>query len=126
MFANRDGTRKISVTVNKIIDPATSSNRFNQPKGRWVVVDWSIVNQGTQSLDINPLDFRLQTTDGFVIAEGNGAGLPEPQLDLATLDPGQSVRGYIAYDVPAGAQIARLFYQPFGSSQLIVVDLTRP
>lgn len=46
---------------------------------------------------------------------------PEPQLN-----PGQSMRGYVVYDVPAGAQIARLFYQPLGSSQLIVVDLTRP
>jgi hypothetical protein len=47
---------------------------------------------------------------------------PEPQLD-----PGQSMRSYVVYNIPAGAQIARLFYQqPPGSGQLIVVDLTRP
>lgn len=117
------GGVQLALTVNAIKDPAISTNQFNQPHGRWVSVDWSIVNQGSATQDINPLDFKLQTADGFVIEEGNSAGLPEPRLSLGTLAPGQTQRGYVAYDVPLGAKVQRLFYQPFGSPQIVVVDL---
>ena len=118
------GGVQLALTVNAIKDPAISTNQFNQPNGRWVSVDWSIVNQGSTTQDINPLDFKLQTADGFVIEEGNSAGLPEPRLSLGTLAPGQTQRGYVAYDVPLGAKVQRLFYQPFGSPQIVVVDLS--
>lgn len=125
LFGTPDGSTKVAVTVNAITDPAISSNQFNAPKGRWVVVDWTVTNRGAKNLDVNPLDFKLQTADGFLYSEGNSAGLPEPALDLGTLAPGDTVRGFVAYDVALGARVQKLIYQPGLSKQLTVVDLSQ-
>jgi hypothetical protein len=115
---------RFSITLNAIRDPATSSNQFNRPSGRWVVLDWTIRNEGTENASFVGLDLKILTTEDFVIGRGNHAGHPEPQLDaFPTLGPGQAIRGFAAYDVPAAAGLKAAIYHPSGSPQFIVAEL---
>jgi len=113
---------RLAVTVHSIADPAQSTNRFNTPDGRWVLVDWSIKNEGTIDFDPGYTDFKLQTADGFLITRGNFTGHRTPQLDTAKLAPGQQARGFLVCDVPAGQAVQSLIYQPTGGRQFIIAE----
>src|SRR5439155_18291966 len=69
VLSNTTGT-VLALTVNSVKDGARSSNQFNKPAGRWVAVDGSVSNLGSINLTINPLDFVLQTVDGFIVNRG--------------------------------------------------------
>ena len=114
---------RLAITAHDVTDPAQSSNRFNAPDGRYVVVDWSIKNEGVVDFDPGYGDFKIQTADGFVVQRGNHAGHRAPQLDTAKLAPGQQVRGFLAYDVPAGQVLKALIYQPSGGRQFVIAEL---
>lgn len=117
--------QRFSITVNAVIDPSPSTNQFNTPKGRWVVVDWTIKNEGTANVDISTSYLKLLTADSFEVDRGNHAGHKTPELDYGsgTLGPGQSTRGFIAYDVPTGAKVTAAIYHPLGSPQLPIATL---
>jgi hypothetical protein len=72
--------------------------------GQYVVVDIQIksIDQG---FEVNPLYVRYQAGDGktFDTSAGNAttAGF-EPVLALGSVPAGQSVRGVVVFDVPAG------------------------
>lgn len=122
IFEGRTG--RFSITVNKVTDPSRSTNQFNAAQGRWVLVDWTVTNEGTANLQLSTLDLKLLTRDNFEIGRGNHAGHPEPQIDaFPTLGPGQSIRGFYAYDVPTGALLTGAIYHPTGSPQLLVANL---
>lgn len=114
---------RLAITAHGITDPVQSSNRANNPSGRWVLIDWSIKNEGTIDFDPGYSDFKLQTMDGFLVQRGNAAGHQRPQLDTARLAPGQQARGYLVYDVPAGQVIKSLIYQPIGGRQFVIAEL---
>jgi len=115
---------RLALTVNAVNDPVQSSNQFNKPNGRWVLVDWTIKNEGTIDFDPTFIDFKLQTADGFLITRGNSAGHRTPQLDTAKIAPGQLARGYLVYDVPAGQALKAAIFQPAGARQFVIADLT--
>jgi hypothetical protein len=113
---------RLAVTVNAFEDGVRSPNPRQVPTGRWAIVDWTIKNEGTTTVSVNRLHFKLQTTDGYVI-ERDGTTIREPDLDTERLGPGQIVRGWLAYDVPTGQVLKSIIYQPSGAPQFVVVDL---
>jgi Domain of unknown function (DUF4352) len=122
LVGSGDGSVKLEITVNSLKDPSPSTNQFNRPMGRFVLLDWTIRNVGTKETDLNPLYLKLQTTDGFLVQEANHAGQPEPSVPLSTLGPGQTVRGFESYDVAAGAVLKAAIFQPSGSPQIVIAD----
>jgi hypothetical protein len=118
-----DPTIQIVITAHSITDPAVSRNRFNEPRGRWVVVEWEAQLQGSGPADARSIDLKVQTANGFVIEDGNHAGHPEPEFELDTLAPGQRVRGYLAYDVPLGQPVTSLILTTPGRPQQVVAQL---
>ncbi len=111
---------KIRVTVHRLTDPARSSNQFNKPDGRWVLVEATVENIGTDSYSFNPLSLKLQTDESYSYTRGNHAGHSEPDLRLTTLGPGQKTRGYLAFDVPGSQRITALLFETYGSPQVVV------
>lgn len=60
---------------------------------------------------VNPLYFKYQLANGrtYDTLDGNAAFAGfEPQLASETLSAGQSTRGYVAFDVPAGGRLIQL------------------
>lgn len=111
------------VSVHAVTDPARSTNQFNTPKGRWVLVDYSVENIGSIEFSFSPLALKLQTADAYLIQRGNHAGHREPSLASGDLAPGQKVRGFLVYDVPSDQRASGLIFQSGGSSQLMVARL---
>lgn len=57
-------------------------------------------------------DLLLVSADGARFTPRQGAGLREPRLPTLPLPAGDSVRGWLTYEVPAGAAIGRLQWSP--------------
>jgi hypothetical protein len=123
MAITTEAGEHLTVTVNAIIDPAQSTNKYNQPKGRFVVIDWTLRNDGSIGHVVSIYEFKLQTADGFLYDRGMSAGLPQPDVISGTVAEGQTVRGYVSYDVPAGAVLKSAIYQPLGNRQFVIADL---
>jgi len=119
-----DAGERLTVTVNAVVDPAQSANKYNQPKGRFVTIDWTLRNDGPIGHSVSTFAFELQTSDGRVYKRGLSAGLPEPELISGTVGQGQVVRGYVSYDVPVGSTLQSAIYQPLGNRQFVIADLT--
>jgi len=99
--------------------------RFDRPAdGRYMVVDWLVKNEGTVAVDLNRLDFKLQTGEGYVLQRAS-AVVREPDLATAKIGAGQFMRGWLTYEVPNGARATFAIYQPSGTRQVIIADLTK-
>jgi hypothetical protein len=113
---------RLLVTVNAVEDNARPGRYDRSAEGRYMVVDWTIKNDGGVDVSVNRLHFKLQTGDGFIV-ERALTTIREPDLQTATIGPGQTVRGWLTYDVPKGATVAAAIYQPFGARQFVIAQL---
>jgi hypothetical protein len=118
----RDQSSTFAVAVLGFQDPAIGTNQFNRPMGRFVVVDWSVTNTGTEDADLNVLRLVLRTTDQRIYRADNPAGVATPTLSVATLAPGETVRGYVVYDLPTDATIEAALYQPLGAGSVVIAS----
>jgi hypothetical protein len=84
--------------------------------GSYQVADVSIkVNSG--QYDFNPLYFKYQAANDQTYNAFDGHAMTagfQPMLDAGTLNPGQTTRGYVVLDVPAGGKDIQLT-DPLGS-----------
>lgn len=104
-----------------MVDPAPAGS-FSKPKAsnRWVAFDVSIENTGGEA-DFNPFYFVLKATDNrqYDLAFGGN----EPSLNSGEQEVGEATRGWVTFEVPEGATLATLSYDPtFGKSR-VVFDL---
>ena len=124
MVVSTDTGDRVAVTANSVRDSFQAASQYNKAKGRWTVIDWTITNRGGTTVNVSPYDFRLQTTDGFVVMKGNHGGMPAPELWGGKLSPGQTERGFVAYDVPAGSVLKSAIYEPLANPQFVIASLT--
>jgi hypothetical protein len=112
----------VEVKVNAYQDNVPPNNRAFQPQGRYMVVDWTITNLSATPLSVIRSDFKLQTAEGYLIDRALHINR-QPDLSSYTLGPGQTVRGWLTYDVPSRARITAFIYQPAGQPQVVVATL---
>ncbi len=114
-----------TVTVNSVA-PYTSNNQFMQPKNgnKFVTVDISLTNTSKDAFDYNVLDFRLQDNQSYSYT--NAATDHEPYLTTGALQPGQTTRGFIDYEIPANNTPSQVVFTPgFLSTSQIIITLTK-
>lgn len=96
-----------SVALNAKQDPATGA--FPAPSGkRWVAYDVTLTAIGDQ-VAYNPLYGKLKMADNTEV--GGTVGGPSPALQSGTLAKGEAARGWLAFQIDAGAQPATLSYE---------------
>jgi hypothetical protein len=121
-----DQGARLTITVNSVSDYAQPTNQWNDSDGRWVVVEWTIRNDGIVSYDFNALSLKIQTVDDYIYDLGNQAGHREPQLRLArTLEVGDVEGGFLAYNIGTHRALKAALFQPVGSRTLAIADLSR-
>ena len=100
-----------TLTVNTVRDPGpTDKSNTPKPGNRYVAVDITLQNTGNATIPINRTYARLKMTDDREYGrEGN---IPDPQLLTGTLQPGQATRGWVNFEVPAGAVLLSFTYDP--------------
>lgn len=80
----------------------SSSYGYAPARGYYVTFVVTVVNTGSSPLTIGPTNFRVRIAGEGVVTTYSGnapySGASE-QLDATQLDPGQSVRGPVTFDV---------------------------
>jgi hypothetical protein len=70
----------------------------------------TMVNNGSEAKPYNTLYFECQDTESFTY---NSVMMLEQQdLGSGDLQPGKTVKGYIAFEVPKGGTVASVSYVP--------------
>ncbi len=133
-YLNEAGDEIGTVTVVEVIDPFDDfSEFFDVDEGtRYVALEVAVSAAEAAANEENPVqanasDFGLQTTAGFfyrsTFASRDISSSDTPDLETITVDPGDDVTGLLFYQLPAGADLARLLWQPENGRLLLVADL---
>ncbi len=105
-------------------DPVPPQQYLKPKEGtRWVAVDVSLENTGTAQINYNPFFAKLKTADNREYNPTVGAA--EPSLKSGEQRPGETVRGWITFEIPADARPATLIYDPPLLRSRVTVDLNR-
>jgi hypothetical protein len=104
-----------SLTVYSYEQPATGLNQFlqpQQPNDEFAAIDVQGC-AGTSAASLNPFDFNLQMPDNTRREPTYGK---DPALHSTDLTPGDCVRGWVTFEVPAGTRATSVVYSARGSS----------
>lgn len=104
--AEKDGYFLCALTVE---DPTTPGLFYEAEAGkRLVAVEVVVGNVSGEMITTNPLNATLIDADGFkYVPELAGR---DGQLAMVSLNPGEKVRGWIAFEVPEQAALASIKY----------------
>ena len=112
------------LTVTKV--DKSAGDEFDKPKqgNEFVIVHVRIENKGKDKIDYNPLDFKLQNSNGQLVDSAiTGIG-NDTALQAGQLTPGGKVEGSITFEAPKGDTKLQLQYTPsFWSDKTIKVNL---
>jgi len=110
-----DGKQVYRVTLENIVDGATSSNQFVQPKAgqKFWLVQVLFENAGTSSIHLTSGEWALRTQDGFDYQpEIMVSGFAEGELLTGEVGPGGKTRGIVVFQIPQDAQPLFLKFDP--------------
>ena len=75
-------------------------------QGAYLTLDISIESVSGDATGTNPFDWEAKDADGRVYNADISA--PEPQLHSTSMVPGDTVRGFLSFDLPKGTTSVRL------------------
>jgi hypothetical protein len=88
-----------TVAVNAV-EPYTSGNQFLMPKSgnKFVAVDITLKNNSKGPYSYNPLEFKLHDNQDY--GYSMAATDKEPTISADALQPSQTTRGFIVFEIP--------------------------
>ncbi|MEV1167412.1 DUF4352 domain-containing protein [Nonomuraea sp. NPDC049784] len=103
---------KMTVTLTKVINPATPAQDFMKPKtgNKFVALEITLANAGQAVYSDSP-------TNGAMLIDGEGQQYRTTLFDVregqsfggsATINTGDSRKGVLVFEVPEGAKLAKL------------------
>jgi hypothetical protein len=114
----------LALTALQIEDPATPGSLYQPADGkRLVAVEVVLGNVDQERFAASPTYLTLLDSEGFTYPFAVAA---QDALALAsvTLRPGEQVRGWAAFEVPAEAELAALRFSPSGTGDPFQTNLT--
>ncbi|YCK35185.1 DUF4352 domain-containing protein [Actinomadura sp. ATCC 39365] len=107
-----DPALKVTVTVTKVVNPATPADEFMKPKpgNKFVAVELTLTNAGT-------IVYSDAPTNGALLIDGEGQQYRTTLFRVregqslngsTTIIAGDTRRGVIAFEVPEAAKLAKL------------------
>jgi uncharacterized lipoprotein YajG len=111
----------VDVTPVQIVDPATPANpNMSVTSGRWVAVQFRFVNKGPAQVLDNFYGLSASDAQGQQIRiQANADVAAGPSIEVLSglhLGPSDTLLGYITFEVPDGAKLARIQYTPQGGT----------
>jgi hypothetical protein len=109
-----------SLTAMSVEDPAKPGRLYDPVEGKKLIaVDVIIANvSGDKPAGTNPLSATLVDTEGFVYDPELGG--VDGQLDMVDLNPGERIRGWIAFEVPEETVAASIRYEISGYPEILL------
>jgi hypothetical protein len=99
-----------SLTAVTVEDPASPGILFEPKQGyKLVAIEIIIGNVSGDVLSVNPLNSYLIDNNGFVYSTELGGR--DGQIDTVDLNPGEKVKGWVAFTIPEDASPAAIKYQ---------------
>jgi hypothetical protein len=121
------GAEIAQVTVNGIADPFEAYDDFSAPPrgSRYVLVDVTITNTGTQLLSTAPSDFTAFDDQGFYLDQASVTStdaslVPFNFIDLA---PGEQQQGVVYFQLFGGLPLTQIVYGNGFDRDIVVADL---
>ena len=111
-----------SYTVNEIKDPALGEAAVGK---RLVAVDITQVGLVDEA-PYNPLYFSVQDSDGYVYDMAFGGfskANVEPRFGYGDLAKGQTVRGWVVFELPELARLASILVRPLWGATTVIADI---
>jgi hypothetical protein len=112
------------MTLHALKDPVPGQQFLKPAAGkRWVAVDVTITNTAQEEVPYNPFYFKVKAADNTEVNITIGG--QEPGLKSGKLAPGDSVRGWVTFEMPEGVEPASMTYEiiSLGNTGRIVFDL---
>jgi hypothetical protein len=105
-----DGYSLVAETVE---DPTTPGILYTPTEGRKLIaVEIVVGNESGELITVNPLNATLVDTDGYVYAAETGGR--DGQIELVDLNPGERVKGWVAFVVPEDSKPESIIYMVSG------------
>lgn len=122
-IGDKTDLKNYSLIVHSMEDP-TPGGQFFKPKAgfRWIALDVTIT-AAQNEVAYNPFYAKLKLADNTEVSTTIGG--KEPDLQSGKLTAGDSVRGWLTFEIPESAQPAQFIYEiiSFGSGGRVTVDL---
>jgi len=114
-----------SITADAVADPATPGLLYSAVAGKKLVaIEVVISNVSGDVLNVNPLNAALLDSDNFVYQPDTG--VVDNELSAVSLDPGEQVMGWIAFQIPTKSTAAILKYSfDVLETQIVKVNLAK-
>ncbi|MGB0757841.1 MAG: DUF4352 domain-containing protein [Patescibacteria group bacterium] len=112
------------LTVNEVA-PCVSSNQFDVPQSghRFVTIDVTQENTGTEPRSYNVWDFKVQDDKDFAYQTAIST-CKQPSFRSGTLQNGEKTRGYITFELPVDNEPVKAIFSPsWWSSDQIIINL---
>ncbi|MCA6094250.1 DUF4352 domain-containing protein [Streptomyces sp. SCA3-4] len=107
---------QIAVTLKNFADPATSDNKYMQPKPgkRWVAAQFEIVNKGQTVYDDSPGNgVKVVDDQGQAFTQSIGSTTAGPSMPATVkLKAGEKALGYVVVSVPEKAKPKSVTFTP--------------
>lgn len=128
LYVDGDGVERASITVSAIEDPFEDYAEGYEPAAdaRYVLLTVVFENVGPGPFETRPDQITVQDTDGFIWSSASverGEDVTTPDLRSVEMGPGDRVSGVVAFQVPDGAELARVLFQPESSRLLVLADV---
>lgn len=113
------GDKVATISVDKVTDPFKDYSQYSKPDrgNRFVAVDYTITNTGSDAFASPAYDLGLATTDGYVLGttyvQPKDGSKVEP-LSTDSIAKGDSVSGTLFYLVPNDLKVGGLLYTDSG------------
>jgi hypothetical protein len=128
VYIGNDGKEAGTITVNQVVDNFEDyDSDFGEPdRGyHFVALEVTIENTGSKTIEAQTYDVLLQDTDGFLygyafISRTEEQEEDQPELEDIELEGGDSVTGWVFYQVVDGATLSHVFWQP-DSGRLVTI-----
>jgi hypothetical protein len=101
------------VLVVNAVATCKSSNEFLKPAtgNKYITVDITQENQGTEPVSYNLWDFKLRDDKEFSYSTAL-AGCKDPSFSSGTLVKGDKTRGFITFEIPASNTPSKVIFNP--------------
>lgn len=101
----------LKVTVNQILDPATTDSEIFQPEPGNRYWAFEVTMEATGDTTVNTGVWTLRTTDGAEYTNVMLTGVGE-DIFYESIDAGQSVTGVVVFQIPEDAQVESVTLDP--------------
>lgn len=113
-----------SIVVNKVTKEHGDS--WNSPKDghEYVIVEVTIKNESTSSVSFNPLDFKMQNSQGVISNITFFTSDRDTNLSYGELAPGGSITGTLPFEEPINdSQLTLIYEGNFWSNSQLRIEL---